>query len=149
MDVRELLATRVDTRMHAGNELELGLAEIGRDTRVSQRRSERGGMRSHRERAVAAHAQALFLDAASPCVQDPGGQRMQALEYLVQNNSPRALILPQPSGTARFAAGRATLSAAWRAGKWRATRNPFDLHQSRRDVPLHNQIVISPEKGCS
>jgi hypothetical protein len=46
-----------------GDELELALAEIGRDLLVRERRAERFGMRRRGERAVGARAQAFLLDA--------------------------------------------------------------------------------------
>src|SRR5690242_17034677 len=69
VDLRELLEASLDARLHAGDELELRLAEIGGDMRMRERRAERLRMQRARERAVGLDAQALLLDAAAHALQ--------------------------------------------------------------------------------
>jgi hypothetical protein len=45
VDARELLQALVHVGMHAGDQLELAFAEIGRDVRMGERRAERRRMR--------------------------------------------------------------------------------------------------------
>ena len=75
----ELLDARVRVRMHAGDELELRLAEIGGDVRVRQGSAERAGVRRCREAAVGRDAQAFLLDAAHKAAQRVRRQRCQAV----------------------------------------------------------------------
>src|SRR2546426_115707 len=63
-DPGELLQAGLHAAVHAGDQLELRLAEIGGDVRVRERRAERRRVRRLRKRAVGTHAQALLLDAA-------------------------------------------------------------------------------------
>ena len=65
--------------MHAGNKLELGFAEIGRDMRVGERRPERGGMRGFGKRAIVQHAQALFFNTSTQPSQYSGSERGEPL----------------------------------------------------------------------
>ena len=69
VNLSELLHAGVGVRVHAGDELELRLAEVGRDMRMRQRRAERERMRSRRKPAVRRDAQAFFLDAAHESAQ--------------------------------------------------------------------------------
>src|SRR6185369_16157873 len=79
VNARELAQAALHLRMHAGDELELRLAEIGRDVRMSERRAERGRMRGSRELAVGPHAQAFLLDAAADLPERGRSERSQAL----------------------------------------------------------------------
>ena len=65
VDLRQLRETAVRTGVHAGDELELRLAEVGGDMRMGERRAEARRVRRRGERAVGAHAQALLFDAAT------------------------------------------------------------------------------------
>src|SRR5712671_5729180 len=65
MDPRQLFQAAVHVGVHAGDQLELALAEIGGDVRVGERRAERRRMRRDRERAVGPNAEAFLLDAAT------------------------------------------------------------------------------------
>jgi hypothetical protein len=65
--------------MHAGDQLELRLAEVRRDQRVRERRAERCGVRRRRERAVGPHAQAFLFDAAPQSGEHIAWQRLHAL----------------------------------------------------------------------
>src|SRR5207248_3534806 len=64
--------------VNAGDQLELRLAEVGRDMRMGERRAEPGRMRRRREIAVRADPQALLLDAAQQLCERTGRQRAQA-----------------------------------------------------------------------
>jgi len=64
--------------VHAGDEFELRFAEIGRDVRMRQCRTEFRRMRGQRQETVAARAQALLLDAAAQPAQPLRRERLQA-----------------------------------------------------------------------
>ena len=64
VDFGELGETGVNARVHAGDQFQLGLAEIGGDVRVRERRAEPGRMRRIREHAVRTDAQAFLFDSA-------------------------------------------------------------------------------------
>jgi hypothetical protein len=74
VDLGQLLQAAVGIGMHAGDQLELALAEVGGDVRMGERRAERYRMRREGERAVGAHAQAFLLDAAAQVAEGAGGQ---------------------------------------------------------------------------
>jgi hypothetical protein len=75
-------------RVHAGDELELRFAEVGRDVRVGERRPERCRMRRQREPAAGLHTQALFFDAAANSLQLGRRQVPQSLLQAGQAESP-------------------------------------------------------------
>ena len=77
VDRGQLLEAALHAGVHAGDQLELRLAEIGGDVRVGERRAEPRRVRRRGERAVGPHAQALLLDAAPDPVQRPGPERAQ------------------------------------------------------------------------
>src|SRR5262245_8851472 len=65
MDALQLLQAGLGARVHAGDQLQLRLAEVGGDVRVGERRAELARVRRQRERARRRRAQALLLDAAA------------------------------------------------------------------------------------
>ena len=79
VNFRDFRDARIGAGVYAGNELELRLAEVGRDVRVLERRAERCRMRSRRERSVGPHAQALLFDSAPKLVEHVARHRLQAL----------------------------------------------------------------------
>ena len=64
VDFGELRQALVDVGVDAGDQLELGFAEIGGDVRVRERRPEPGRMRRRGELSVGSDAEAFFFDAA-------------------------------------------------------------------------------------
>ncbi len=80
MDRGELLDAGIRARVHAGDQLELRLAEVRRHQRMRERRAECRRMRRRRERAVGTHAQALFFDAAPETGEHVARQRSRALD---------------------------------------------------------------------
>ena len=64
MDFGELAHARLGIGVDARDQLELRLAEIGRDVRVRQRGAQRRRMRRRREPAIRGDPQAFLLDAA-------------------------------------------------------------------------------------
>ncbi len=64
--------------MHTGDELELGLAEVGRDMRMSQRRTEVSRVWSHGQRPVRPHPQALLLDPTAETRKDRGWKGIES-----------------------------------------------------------------------
>ena len=78
VDLRQLFQTRLDARVHPGDELELRLAEVGGDVRVRERRAERRRVRRQREFTAGLRAQAFFFDAASDRLQALLRQRAQS-----------------------------------------------------------------------
>ena len=79
VDLRQLVDAGPRARVHAGDEFELRLAEIGRDVRVRQCRAERGRVRRQRETAIGQRAQALLLHPPAHLAQPRLGQLAQAL----------------------------------------------------------------------
>ena len=79
VDLGQLPGAILRADLNAGDELELRLAEIGRDVRVLERGAERRRMRRRRQRPVRPHPQALFLDPAAKRLQHLARQRLQAL----------------------------------------------------------------------
>jgi hypothetical protein len=92
VDLRQLVDTGLRAGVHAGDELELRLAEIGRDVRVSQCRAERGRVRRERQAAVGQRAQAFLLHAAAHLAQARIGQIAQALIKTAHAVSPQNLL---------------------------------------------------------
>jgi len=64
VNLGEFGKTGFRVRVHAGDQFELGLAEIGGDVRVRERRAERARMRRIGEHPVRPDAQALLFHAA-------------------------------------------------------------------------------------
>src|SRR5262249_33910750 len=82
MDLGQLVAAGLGARVHAGDELDLRLAEIGGDVWMGERRAERRRVRRHRERAARRRSQTLLLDAAAQVRERLGGERAQAFAEL-------------------------------------------------------------------
>jgi len=78
VDLRELLQAGLHVRVHAGDELELRLAEVGGDARVGERRAQRRRMRREGEAAVGPHAQRFLLDAATDARKQRRVERTQS-----------------------------------------------------------------------
>ena len=79
VDPGQLVERGLGVAVHARDQLELRLAEVGRDVRMGQRRAERERMGRQRELAVGQRAQAFLLDAAPHALQPPGRERTQPL----------------------------------------------------------------------
>ncbi len=74
----EVGETSFRAAMHAGNELELRLAEVGGGVRMGERRAEPRRVGRSGQRAVRSHAQTLFLDPAAKAPQHGRWERLQA-----------------------------------------------------------------------
>ena len=75
VDLGQLAQAAVDAGVHAGDQLELRLAEIGRDVLVRERRAEPRRVRRFGKRAVRPDAQAFLLDAAPDACERLGRER--------------------------------------------------------------------------
>ncbi len=82
----QLLQAGLDAGVHAGDQLELGLAEVRGDVRVRKRGAEPGRMRRGRERAIGIDAQAFLFDAAQEALEHFGGKQLYALLEAGQAN---------------------------------------------------------------
>ena len=67
--VGQLVQRRLGARMHAGDEFQLGFAEVHRDVWMRQRRSQFGGVTAPCQDAGGRHPQALLFDAAPQCTE--------------------------------------------------------------------------------
>ncbi len=76
--LRQFGLGRLGAAVHAGDQLELSLAEVGGDVRVRQRGAECARMRGGGERARLRHAQAFLLHASPDAVQASRAQCLQA-----------------------------------------------------------------------
>ena len=79
VDLGQIVEAALRVGVHAGDELQLRLAEVRRDVRMRQCRAQQHRMRHGRELAVRPHAQTFLLDAAAQSLQCSRGQRIQAL----------------------------------------------------------------------
>ncbi len=84
----ELEQALVHVGVRRRDQLELRLAEVGRDARVGERRAQPRGMRRPGERPVGAHAQSFLLDAAQQPLQHRRRQRLQPLSHGFQAHLP-------------------------------------------------------------
>jgi len=69
MQFGQLAHAGVGVDVHAGDQLDLRLAEVGGDVRMRQRGTERDRMRLLRQVPVGPRAQAFLLDAAAQCAE--------------------------------------------------------------------------------
>src|SRR4029453_17730276 len=79
VDLGELLETPLRTLVHAGDELELRLAEISCDGGMGERRPQEHWVRRGGEPAVRPHAQALLFDPAPEGFEYPPRERVETL----------------------------------------------------------------------
>ena len=77
--IRSYYETGFDAGMHAGDQLELRLAEVRGDVRMRQRRAECGRVGRERELAIRTHAQAFLFQPAPDAAEDLRRQRAEAL----------------------------------------------------------------------
>ena len=89
VDVLELPDAGFRRAMHAGDEFQLGLGEIGGDLRMGEGRAERIGMRALRQPAVQIDPQAFLLDAPANAGQFRPG-RAQGVQPGRRNSQARA-----------------------------------------------------------
>ena len=75
VDLGQLAQAAVDVGVHAGDQLELRLAEIGRDVLVGERRSQARRVRRVGKGAVSFDAQAFLFDAAQDARKQLGRER--------------------------------------------------------------------------
>ena len=148
VDLRQLRQAGLGVRVHAGDQLELRLAEIGRDVRVRQRRTERRRMRRQRERAARLRAQAFLLDAAPDAQQGVGREPAQAVlqyrhalvPFRVRANGTRRRVTSQAAGRGADRANRAFGSEPVK--KWITPARPTQALQA-----AHPQACGCPLAG--
>ena len=80
VNLGQLVEASLRAAMHAGDELELRLAEVGGDARMGERRAELRRMARGRQHAVGPHPQSLLFDSAAQARQHGRRERVQPRE---------------------------------------------------------------------
>ena len=90
--------------MYAGNELHLGLAKVGRDVRMRERRAQGLRVRRERYRAIGQRAQAFFFNTPAYTLQPLRRQGIKGLSETIHacgpsSSFPRGAKVPQAQYT--------------------------------------------------
>ena len=88
VDLRQFVLAGLGRGVHPGDQLELRFAEVGRDVRVRQGRTQACRVRGERQPAVARGAQAFLFDATQHRGQGLGRERTQRCQKTIQERSP-------------------------------------------------------------